>query len=356
MAKEEKKAIGKKIFNLDEFKAGRKLDDGVKDKPLEFIQISPAFQKTLGVSIPTGTVTILRGYSNTGKSTALISAAIGCQRQGILPIIIDTENGFKFEHAREMGFEYREDIDEETGEVGQPKGQFIYIDNDKLIRDYSKKKYGKDRDVAVIEDVADCVNDYLALQTNGELPMPLCFLWDSVGTLDCNKSIESKSSNNQWNAGSIEQCFKSILNYRIPASRKEGKPYTNTFVVVNKIWLDAMQGAGVVKNKGGEAIYYAARLIVHFGGIQSHATKKLVAKANGKDYIYGTQTKVSIDKNHVTGTSYKGELVSTAHGFIMPDDIELYKKENKAFILSKLGLSDMNTDISYIEEIGFDSE
>ncbi len=352
MAKKEIKPIEKKNFSLADYKAVKKLDDGVKDKPLEYIPLSSAFQKVTGLSIPKGTVSILRGYSNTGKSTALIETAIGCQRSNVLPVIIDTENGFNWLHARDMGFEYNEVVDEETGEVVNYEGDFIYVNNDHLIELHGKKR-DKNRDVAVIEDVSDFINALLEDQTNEKLPVELCFLWDSVGTLDCDKSVTSKSSNNQWNAGAIEQCFKSLINFRIPASRKENKKYTNTFVVVNKIWLDAMQGAGVVKNKGGEAFFYAARLIVHFGGIQSHATKKLLATANGKDYVYGTQTKVAIEKNHVTGSSFKGDLVSTAHGFILPTEVDAYKKEHKNYILSKLGIGETdNIELTFREEEG----
>jgi len=355
MSEKKVKPLVKKNFNLSAYKAVNKLDDGVKDKELEWIQLSSAFQTVTGISIPKGSVTILRGFSNTGKSTALIEAAIGCQRQGILPVIIDTENGWNWKHAGDMGFEYEEIVDQSTGEIVNYDGFFIYINNDHLINEFGKKRMGKDREEAVIEDVAQFCHKILDDQMKGDLECEVCFLWDSVGTLDCDKSVESKSSNNQWNAGAIEAAFKSLINARIPGSRKENKPYTNTMVVVNKIWLDNMQGAGVIKNKGGEAFFYASRLIIHFGGIQSHATKKLFAKADGKDYCYGTQTKVAVEKNHINGTSYKGELISTAHGFILPTEVEAYKKENKKFILDKLGISG-NVDLTFAEELGSDLE
>jgi len=343
------KPIEKKNFSLSDYKGVKKLDTGAKDKPLEYIPLSSAFQTVTGlIGLPKGYVSILRGYTNTGKSTALIEAAVGCQREGIIPVIIDTENGFNWNHARDMGFIFEYPLDEETGELGEPIGDFIYINNDHLINLYGKKR-DKNRDVAVIEDVADFVNGLLEDQLNELLPNELCFLWDSVGTLDCEKSITSKSSNNMWNANAIEACFKSLITYRIPASRKENKKYTNTFVVVNKIWLDSMQGAGIVKHKGGEAFYYSARLVIHFGGVNSHGTKKLVATANGREWVYATQTKVTVDKNHVEGASYKGELVSTAHGFILPTELDVYKKQHKNYILSKLGVSD-NTDITFSEK------
>lgn len=345
MAKQEG-ALKKKNFDLSAYKAVNKLDDGVKDKPQEWIPLSAAFQTVTGLTgIPKGVVSIMRGYSNTGKSTALMEAAIGCQKLGILPVIIDTENGWGWEHGKDMGLEFEEDIDPSTGEVTGYSGFFIYVNNQHLIN-----MFGGKRDVAVIEDVAQFCHNTLKDQTNGDLPYEICFLWDSVGTLDCLKSYESDSSNNQWNAGAMEAAFKSLINFKIPGSRKENKPYTNTMVVVNKIWLDNMQGSGVVKNKGGEAFFYGSRLIVHFGGIQSHATKKLFAKANGKDYCYGTETKVAVEKNHINGTSYKGQLISTAHGFILPTEVEQYKKDNKKYILNKMNLGG-DVDIEFSEKV-----
>lgn len=342
------KPIIKKQFDLSAYKAVNKLDDGIKDKDLEWIDLSSAFQSVTGLQgIPKGVVTILRGFSNTGKSTALVEAAIGCQKVGVLPIIIDTEGGWNWQHAKDMGFEFEDDVDPSTGEVVGYQGNFIYLNNQHLINKYG----GGKREEAVIEDVSRFCHETLDAQNNGDLPYEICFLWDSVGTLDCLKSIESQSSNNQWNAGAMEAAFKSLINFRIPGSRKVNRPYTNTMVVVNKIWLDNMQGAGVIKNKGGEAFFYGSRLIIHFGGIQSHATKKLFAKADGKEYNYGTQTKVTIEKNHINGTSYKGELISTAHGFIMNTtaDIERYKKENKSYILNKLGIKG-DSEIKFTED------
>jgi len=355
MAKEEKKAIGKKTFSLDAYKVTNKLNDGVKDKPLEYIQLSPAFQTVTGISIVKGIVNLLRGFSNTGKSTALIESAIGAQRQGILPIIIDTENGWNWEHARAMGFEFTdvqgEVTNEETGEVTTEtvnyEGFFIYINNDYLIENFGKKR-DKNRDEAVIEDVAEFMNKTLDDQNEGNLEYELLFCFDSIGTLDCEQCITAKSRNNMWNAGAYEAAFKSLINYRIPASRKTNKKFTNTLVAVNKIWIDNM-GMGVVMNKGGNAFMYGARLVFHFGGVQSQGIKKLIAKANGKDYHYGTQTKVSVEKNHINGTSNNGVIISTAHGFKMPEEMEEYKKQYKNYFITQLGMS-LNTEVTFAEE------
>lgn len=342
------KPLEKKQFSLDSYKAKNKLDDGVKDKPLEYIKLSPAFQKVVGLpGIPKGNITILRGHSNTGKSTALCEAVCSAQSAGILPVIIDTENSWSFERAALMGMSFSESINEVTGEVENYEGFFIYINNDHLVESFAKLR-DKNADEAAVEDVASFINKCLDDQTKGELPYELLFCWDSVGTLNCVKGIESKTGNNQWIAGAIESEFRSILNYRIPASKKENKQYTNTMVVVNKVWVDNM-GMGVLKNKGGNAFAYATRFQLLFGGSLSSSTKKLTATASGKQYSYGTQTKVKVEKNHITSSTYSGELVSTAHGFILTTEVESYKKEYKDFITQMLGV-DNSIQLTYTEE------
>lgn len=346
----------KKTFSLSDFKAKEGFNEDVKDKPLEFIPLSNAFTKSMELPLAIGYVSIVAGYSSVGKSTMLVEAVIGAQKKGILPIIIDLENNFSFERARLMGMEYEETCDKETGEVTGYDGFFLYINNDYILKHYDKKRNSKLNE-ATIEGLSQLINGLLDKQECGELDVPLLFAIDSIGVLDSEKCILG-TRNNMFNASSYEANFKSILNYRIPASRKENKKHTNTLLAVNKIWLDSMSGgAGTIKMKGGECFFYASRSIYLFGGTLTHGTKKLYAQCtvNGekKSYQFGILTKCKLTKNHITGHSLESELVSTAHGFILPEEIEQYKKDNKDYILSKMSISS-NDNISletYKEEV-----
>jgi hypothetical protein len=348
-SKPEKKGAGrtlaKKTFSLKTYKEDKGLNDEVMDKPLEWIPLSKAFEEVTGLpGLPKGYVSLARGFSNTGKSTTMMELIKGCQSIGVLPIIIDTENNFSWEHAREIGIEFDEIIDEDSGEVIY-EGEFIYINNEFLIQKYGKKRDMK-RDEAVIEDVAEFVENTLEDQKNGKLPVDICFMWDSIGTLDCEQCVTSKSRNNMWNAGALETSFKALVNGKIPGSRKQTREYTNSFFAVQKIWIDSMAGAGAVKHKGGEAFFYGARIILHFGGIQSHGTKRLAAVANKKDYSFGIETKLEVVKNQVTGISFKGTIVSTPHGFVGSKSIDNYKNEHKDYLLKKLDLLGQDVELT----------
>jgi predicted secreted protein len=46
-----------------------------------------------------------------------------------------------------------------------------------------------------IEDIASFIIDLLTEQKKGNLPYDLLFIWDSVGSIACNMSIEKGSNN-----------------------------------------------------------------------------------------------------------------------------------------------------------------
>jgi hypothetical protein len=205
--------------------------------------------------------------------------------------------------------------------------------------DYSQgKELSKpNRQIAVIEDVAYSINDLLDKQSDGELPYEMCFIWDSVGTLPSYRSVVSKTGNNMFDAAATKQSFSTIINNRIPISRKETSQYTNTFFVVNKVWIDNMQmGGPQVKNSGGEGFGYSARLIIHMGGVASPSVEKLKAVSGGETYYYGIQTKIKIEKNHVNDITYEGKICSLPHGLWTPSKLDEYKKTHSKFLLKKL--------------------
>lgn len=347
---EKKATVEKKKFDLNKFKEDQGLIEKVKKKEHTWIPMSEAWYDALKIpGIPRGFFSSFRGFSNTGKSTAIYESIAGAQKIGDLPIIIETEGNWNWEHARNIGVQFDEVYDEETGEVIDYVGNFLFFDGDKLLKmyenyDYASSKEGskKLRDEPVIEDVARLMNHYLDLQAKGELPMNLFFTWDSVGSLNSFKSVMSNSSNNQWNAGAMEAAFKSLINFKIPSSQNIEKPYTNTFAVVQKIWLDNENK--VVKHKGGESFFYSPRMIFHYGGILSHGTAILKATSGGETYQFGIETKIKCVKNQVNGIEEQGVIASTPHGYWNPKKIDEYKKQHRDYILQRLNtpLEDFN--------------
>ena len=323
----------KKSFNIDAFKKSKFLDQSVKFKPQRWIKLSEAFQDIISLpGIPMGHISLLRGHSDTGKTTAMLEAAVAAQKMGVLPVFIITEMKWNWEHAQQMGFEMEPVVDTETGEVIDYKGFFLYVDRGSL---------------NTIEDVASFIADLLSEQASGKLPFDLCFFWDSVGSIPCRLSVESNKNNNEWNAGAMSQQFGNFINQKVILSRKENQPYTNTFVAVNKVWVakpNSPMEQPKMKNKGGDTMFFDASLVVTFGNISNSGTSKIKATKDGKDVEFAKRTKISVDKNHVTGVQTKGTVTMTVHGFIADDKkaIDLYKKEHSKDWLQILGSADFD--------------
>jgi len=131
---ESAQAAIKKGFNLNQFKKNKGLaSTSIKFKEQTWIPLSKAYQDITSVpGIPEGHITLLRGHSDTGKTTALLEAAVNAQKMGVLPVFLITEMKWSWDHAKEMGLDVQEVVDEETGEIYDYEGFFIYADRGNL--------------------------------------------------------------------------------------------------------------------------------------------------------------------------------------------------------------------------------
>ena len=261
-----------KNFDLKRFKKSKYLAGAsVKFKPQEWIPASEALQDILSLpGIPHGHITLIRGHSDTGKTTQLLETAVAAQKKGIMPVFIITEMKWNWEHAIQMGLEVEEVADENTGEIVDYDGFFIYADRGNL---------------NTIEDVAAFIMDLLDEQKKGNLPYDLCFLWDSIGSVPCEMSVKSNKNSNEWNAGAMSVQFGGQVNQRILLSRKESYPYTNSLVAINKIWTlkpATPMEMPKMKNKGGETMFFDSTLIITYGNITNSGTSKINATKDGK--------------------------------------------------------------------------
>ena len=334
-----RKPTTKKKFSLDDFKKKTGTLD-IESKPIEWIPIDGGLREATGMpGIPKGYVTLFRGYSNTGKSTALMKGIVNAQKAGDLPIIIDTENNIDVGNKRLtlMGFDW--------------DGDYILINNKYLLNNFGKAQ-DKDRKEASIEDMAKCMYYFIDQQKSGNLPYNIHFDIDSIGTLNCIKTINAlekdSSDNNQWNAGAYEKSFMSLLNNTIPDSRRVNSEYLITVTAVQKVWYDAMNK--VIKHKGGEAWFFSSRLIYHFGGIITHGTRRVSATSKKRDLNYGFENKVNIAKNHVDGEwggiSLEGKIISTPHGFVYGDKESetAYKKKHILYFRNRFDDDTLTAD------------
>lgn len=337
------------------------------DKPLEWLIMPKAFQEATRLcGFPCGYISMIGGFSDTGKTTIINHVLVSAQRQGYIPVIYDTENNMDWTYLINMGFEATpvygdvdvEKVDEETGEIYIEKenriigydGNFIYFNNTILAARYGQWDYSsgketpnKKRKEAVIEDIAASIKELLDAQDNGEIEQGFVFVWDSIGSINSYKSYKSPTNNNMFDAGSVSVAFSNILNNRIPGSRKVSSPYTNTMVAISKIWLDNMSAPmaqPTVKYKNGNTFFYACHgIICHVGGALTSGTKKLKAVSKGATYRYGMETKIKVVKSHLPtpyDITYEGPMICTSHGLIAKDELAAYQKEHMPDMLAQL--------------------
>src|SRR6056300_1920709 len=140
-------AIKKKDFKSIKSKFSKQ----AKFKPQRFYDLGSEFLDAVGVPGPAmGHINMFLGHSDTGKTTALVKAAVDAQKKGVLPVFIITEQKWDFPHARLMGLEIDEVVDEETGEI-EYDGFFLF-----------------NNEFEYIEQITDYINELLDAQQKGE--------------------------------------------------------------------------------------------------------------------------------------------------------------------------------------------
>jgi RecA/RadA recombinase len=311
-------SIKKKFSKEAEYKADR------------FFDLGDAFLDATGIPGPAiGHLNMFLGHSDTGKTTALVKAAVDAQKKGILPVFIITEQKWSWDHAELMGFNKEDDF---------------YLFNS---------------DFEYIEQITDFINEVLDAQEKGEIPHDILFLWDSVGSVPCKMTYEGKGGK-QHNASTLADKIGMGLNQRISGSRRADKKYTNTLIIVNQPWVELPDnpfGQPKIKAKGGEAIWLNSTLVFLFGNQKGAGTTKISITKDKRKVKIATRTKISIMKNHVNGLGYEdGRILVTAHDFMKGRDdveekksIELYKSEHGDYISKMLGVN--VTDAEDIEVV-----
>jgi hypothetical protein len=318
-------AIKKKYSKEAEYKSDRFLDCG------------DAFLDATGLPGPAiGHINMFLGHSDTGKTTALVKAAVDAQKKGIIPVFIITEQKWSWEHAELMGFD--------------KGGDYLF-----------------NSDFEYIEQITDYINELMDAQDKGDLPHDLLFLWDSVGSVPCKMTYDGKGGK-QHNASVLSDKIGMGINQRISGSRRTDKPYTNTLIIVNQPWVelpDNPYGQPKIKAKGGESIWLNSTLVFLFGNQKNAGTTKIKITRNKRDVNFASRTKISILKNHVNGLGFNdGKIIVTPHGFMKAKEpaeekasIQEYAKENLDYlsILFKEKVNDIS-EVSILESASDDDE
>lgn len=302
---DESSVIRKRFVGLSEYKEKNKIQE-IEYKPQEWIDMSPAFKEVTKLpGIPMGHCIMNYGKSDVGKTTMLIEAGAYAQKQGILPVLVLTENKFSWERAANMGLS---------------KNDCIVFDG--------------------IQTIEDGVNELAKIfkeQASGKLKYDMLFLWDSIGMTpskaewDAQQEEDGGKTAMMITARVLRAQFTRYLIPKVNQTRKKECPYTNTMLVVNHAYVAPPKPPATISSLepyGGDGIYLGSTLVFRQGGVLSRSSK-ITAIKDGAKVAFAIKSALVVDKNHVTNVAASGNICCTDHGFILDDKdvIDAYKEQ-----------------------------
>lgn len=298
--------MAKKEFDLEEF-AGNEGKVEVEYKPDEIIPVTEVFAQAMNrPGIKLGEMTTFYGLSDSGKTSLLIHIAAQAQKQGMIPILVITENKMDWNRAQRMGL------------------------------DISPKKCIIREDLQYLEDVYNYISRTVESVKHGRLPSNTIILWDSVASTPSKESMSIDKEGNivkhygpQKNAAVIGY-YNPIIAKRIASTRQVDSKFSLGLVALTQAYVKPPEFPGapstIVPN-GGEKIWFPLALCVEVkeGGA-------LTATHKGRKLTYGKVCKLKVRKDHGNDFTTEGEFVITADA-LLPNDkdaLDEYKESHKA--------------------------
>jgi hypothetical protein len=267
----------------------------------------------------------------------LVEAGAKALEQGILPILIITENKFSWDRAETMGL-YEDECLVHSGIKTIEEGWEVcnnYMD------DLKSGKFQKDTKHIVEGGISNVI-----------------FLWDSIGATPSKAEFENAKHNaeslkkvreaavagkeikdNSKHGGMmvtakvLKEKFTRGLIHKVNETRESTCPYNMTMLIVNHAYVAPpafVGGMSSLKPNGGDAIWYASSLVFRMGGVTSNSSKVKATK-NGIDVSFAIKSALVVEKNHISNVATSGKIICTDHGFIQDDKkvIDAYKAKYK---------------------------
>jgi len=253
--------------------------------------------------VPLGDVSMGYGLSDSGKTEFMLHLAKAASQQGVLPILIITEN--KFKEARLQSFSL------------------------------SGKNCIIKRNLKTLEDVYDYISQIIAKVKNKTLQRDVLILWDSVASTPSKETFEilkdgtiKKKYGPQKNAAVIGYYNPFIMDL-ITTTREKDSDYQVGLYMVNQAYVKPAEMPGGIPTiipNGGEKIWFNLSLTIEF-----KEGMRLKAKKDGMDYAFGLVSRIKTVKNHVNGIYGENKIVFVDGDIIpnTPTAIDKYKKENR---------------------------
>lgn len=238
-----------------------------------WIPMGEWYQKTTGGHMPLGHYTIFLGLSNSGKTSALMEAAINCQKSGGLCYLIDSERKFSFERFDKMGGKTEDLVTVSTTSL-------------------------EDAWDAVL-GVLKTIHEY-RLKHDPDKKTPILIVWDSLGAAISGKLIDQDADKN--NVG-VESKINNLAIRKV----KVWLELTDAALVTicHHYWTVPLKYGEISKLviKGGQEIEWLATHILMF-----EKGAKITREVKGEKQRIGVTCRVEAHKCHSAARTIKSEI------------------------------------------------
>lgn len=273
-----------KKFDLEAFKATLQIPK-LEEKPDKYVVLNEELQACLGLpGFCLGDISEIYGDSDSGKSSIIFHAAVQCQKQNILPILIIKEKKHRQSRVELMGF-----------------------DSANAIINTS---------CTSLEDMFEFTDKIIAAVNKGKLPKDVMIFIDSLGNANCRAARTDESDgtslpkNVHMQNAKVMSEWMMLLSDKIGETRFTTCPHYIGLVCTNHVYDKTVQvGPRTIvmqQPRGGKKRKYVASL-----EILTKKVKVLTAKVKGVDKSFGMVSKISITKNHLNGVQQSGQFVIT---------------------------------------------
>lgn len=274
----------------------------------KYVPMSAAFQEALEMpGVPMGVISCIYGKPDTGKTTQLMEAIVGCQRDQIIPILILTEHKFAYDRLAQMGGDPTAMIVIPVDSV--EKGYDVII---KMLRDLqnNKLKY-EDKDG----------NDQVIDMTD----LSCFFLWDSIGNVMSNAEMQAETEN--WDKGMMKTAKAlRVLTRKVNSLLNKVREKAGILFLNQSYMQTAFNGIQTEIPTGGDAIPYSSAFV-----LRTRKRKRLDAQIKGKDCDIGLETILEVVKNHISNKKLTASVFTVSTGSIpaTKEALDEYKKTLK---------------------------
>jgi len=269
----------------DLVKAASKTIQGIfsprdEDEPLlevtDWIEMPKDIQNiTCTPGLPCGLIVEVYGKKDCGKTTFATQALVSVQKDGGIPILIDTENKYSLKRAAAMGLDVKRLVIIKAKTIEEAFDKFIAMVT--LIKTRPKDKNRK-----------------------------VCAVWDSVGATPCEAELDESKGDFSMNAAkAIKGRLRKTLYYI--------KDTRTSLVLINQVYSNTNTFGKKSTPYGGSGPEYHCAMILEFVALGRVRPTGVKAPAD----FCGINTKIEAVKNHLGQPFKTGEVQIDWKGFVI---------------------------------------